>query len=62
MARVLQLREPPAAQVGDDSRWHLEEDEPGGEECVRGKSLSISESGVEEEERVDPQMDDAASV
>ena len=52
------MRSSLSAQAG----WHLEEDEPGGEEGVRGKSLSIGESGVEAEELVDSQMNDAGSV
>jgi hypothetical protein len=41
-----EVREPPAAHVGDDSRWRLEEDEP----------------GVEQKEAVDPRLNDGASV
>ena len=47
-----QVREPPAADVGDDAGRDLEEDLSDGEERVRRERLRVGEARVEEEQRV----------
>ena len=55
-----ETRRPPG--IGDHSRWHLEDDHSECEEGVGGERLGVGQPGVEQEEGVHPQMNDAASV
>jgi hypothetical protein len=57
-----QEREPASTRVRHDPGRDLEQHLADGEERVGRERLRVAQAGIEKEERVDPQMNDAASV